>query len=221
MSRAALTVEPRDTAGGSPAARRLRRSGMVPGILYRSGVEAIPFSVDELQLGALLRHGATLVDVDVSGTSHTSVIKDYQVHPLRTSLLHVDFQEVRMDEVLKSVVTVHLVGEESAPGVKEGGLVNHVTREVNIESTPGNIPEHLEVDISALDTGASIMLQEIAAPSGVTFTDEPETVIATIVVPKAAALEEEVEGEEAAEGEAAAEGGAAESPAAEAGEGGE
>jgi large subunit ribosomal protein L25 len=179
---------------------------MVPGILYRNKQEAIPFSVDALKLNALLRHGATLVDVDVDGANHASVIKDYQVHPVRSTLVHVDFQEVSMDEVLKTVVAIHLTGEEDAPGVKDGGIVNHVTRELNIESTPNSIPEYIEVDMSSLATGDSLTVESVKAPAGVTITDEPDTVICTIALPRAV-VASAVEGEEGAEGEGAAEGG--------------
>lgn len=206
MSRESLTAAKRESAG-SPVARRLRRTGRVPGVVY-SQRGNLPFSVDALELAAALRHGATLIDIDVDGTKLTTVIKDHHVHPVRGDILHVDLQEVRMDETITSTIALHFVG--TAAGVKEGGVLSEATHEITVESTPGNIPEALDVDVSDLDIGQSLHLHEISLPDGVVSHDDPDTVLASVTAPRAAT--EEVT-EEAPEG-------AAEAPAQPSGAGG-
>src|SRR5207247_1115181 len=114
-----------------------------------------------------------------------------------------DFHEVRLDQTIQASVTVLLVGE--SPGVKQGGVLQQVTREINIEALPGSIPEHIEVDLGDLEIGGNIRLESISAITGVTFLDDPhETVIASCTAPRGLEEEEaeEAEGEEGAEGEA-------------------
>jgi large subunit ribosomal protein L25 len=145
-------------------------------------------------------------------TPHHAVLKEYQSHPIRGTITHVDFHEIRLDQPIHASVAVQFVGE--SPGVKEGGILQQVTRELNVEALPGNIPEHIEADLSGLAIGDSFRLEELRPIEGVTFLDDPhETVLATCTVPRALAELEEAEEEEAAEGEEGVEG---EAPAAEA-----
>jgi large subunit ribosomal protein L25 len=211
-SRPTLLVEER-TERGSREARRLRRAGFVPGVLYGGGNgDAVSFKVDGRELRHTLADGSALMDVKVDGGSPRPVIvKDQQFHPVRDELLHIDLLEVRLDEKIHSTVAVELTGAEESPGVKEGGVLEHVTRELNIEALPTDIPENVTVDVSGMEVAATLHLGEITAPPGVTFLDDPEeTLIATVVVPteiEEPEIEEETElvGEEA-EAEAAAEG---------------
>ena len=156
------------------------------------------------------------------------IVKDQQLHPVREEVMHIDLLEVRLDEKIQTTVAVHVEGGEEAPGVKEGGVLEHVTHQLNIEALPTAIPDYIAVDVSGMAIAATMHLSELTAPEGVEFLDDPEeTIIATVVVPtevEEPEIEEETEligedgepiegaepeeGEEgeAAEGESAAEG---------------
>src|SRR5437588_8068601 len=220
-----LAVEQRPERG-SRAARRLRREGYVPGVVYGgTNGDCTPFKVGTRDLRAALLGGSAVLDLSVAGAAELPVIvKDQQHHPVRDEILHLDLLEVRLDEKIQSTVAVELEGAEESPGAKEGGVVEHVTRELNIEALPTDIPERVTVDVSHLEAAATMHLSELTPPAGVTFLDDPEeTIIATVTVPTEIVepeIEEEtelvgeegeaVEGEEAPEGEAPAEGAPAE-----------
>jgi large subunit ribosomal protein L25 len=224
-SRPTLALDER-TAQGSRAARRLRRAGLVPGVLYGGGDgEALSFQVGARDLRGALLEGSAVIDAKVGGAKARPVIvKDQQFHPVRGDVMHIDLLEVRLDEKIASTVNVELEGVEEAPGVKEGGVLEHVTRELNIEALPTDIPERVVVDVSGMEIAGTMHLSEISVPDGVTLLDDlEETIIATITPPseieEEPELEEEtelvgeegepVEGEPAEEGEAPAEGEAA------------
>jgi large subunit ribosomal protein L25 len=222
-----LQVEERDVAQrGSRVSRRLRRDGLIPGVLYGKG-HTRAIAVPERDLRAALTGPSGLhaiLDVVIEGqkTEHHAVLKDYQQHVIRGTITHVDFHEVRLDQPIQASVAIQLVGE--APGSKLGGVIQQVTREVTIEALPTAIPEHLEADLSGLDVGDILRLEDVPPIEGVTFLDDPhETVLATCSMPRGIGTleeeEEEVEGEEA-EGEAAGEApdAAAEQPAGESSE---
>jgi large subunit ribosomal protein L25 len=180
-----LVVEERPERG-SRATRRLRRDGLVPGVLYGGGVEgAVSFKVPARDLRQILVDGAALFDVKVGGKAHPVIIKEQQFHPVRGNVEHIDLLEVKLDEKIHAQVSIELEGSEEAPGIKEGGVLEHVTREVDIEALPTDIPERITVDVSGLDIAATLTLAEVSAPQGVTFLAEnPEEVtIATVVVP--------------------------------------
>ena len=211
-SRPSLSVEERSERG-SREARRLRRAGYVPGVLYgASHPDPVAFKVGARDLRHMLAVGAALFDVKIGDEkSVPAILKDQQSHPVRGELLHVDLLEVRLDEKIQSPVSVELEGGEEAPGVKEGGVLEHVTRELLIEALPTDIPDQITVDVSQLEVAGTLMLSELTPPRGVAFLDDPEeTTIATIVVPTEVAepdIEEETEligaeAEEAPEGEA-------------------
>jgi large subunit ribosomal protein L25 len=211
--RPSLAVEQREERG-TRAVRRLRRDGLVPGVVYGGGDgESIAFKVPARELRTALHDGSALFDLKVGGENARPVIvKDQQLHPVRGELLHIDLLQVRLDEKITAPVAIELHGVEEAPGVKEGGVLEHVTRELSIEALPTDIPERIEVDVSGMEAAATMHLSELSPPAGVTFLDDPEeTIIATITVPteepEEPELEEETElvGEEA-EAEAAAEG---------------
>jgi large subunit ribosomal protein L25 len=220
--RPSIELEEREERG-SRSARRLRRHGYVPGILYGGDDgEAISFKVASRDLRRILVDGSALFDVKVGpGKERPVIVKEEQRHPVREDLLHIDLLQVRLDEKIHSTVAVELEGIEEAPGVKEGGVLEHVTRELNIEALPTDIPERIVVDVSSMEVAATLSLAEVSAPQGVDFLDDvEETTIATVVVPTEVEEPEEVEeetelvgeegevpeGEEAPEGEAPAEG---------------
>ncbi|HEX2358950.1 MAG TPA: 50S ribosomal protein L25 [Solirubrobacterales bacterium] len=215
--RATLSVSPRDTFG-SRATRRLRREGFVPGVVYGHGGEARPFQVAARELRTLLGEGHTLLDLEIDGSKAVPVvIKEQQHHPLRGEVIHIDCLEVRLDEAIQSEVPIELEGTEQAPGVREGGVLEHVGREVTVEALPADIPDQIVVDVSAMEINDTISLATVTAPAGTKFiVDEPEDfTVATLSPPRVEEepepeLEEEAElvgeGEEGAEGEAPAEG---------------
>jgi large subunit ribosomal protein L25 len=211
--RPSLPVEER-AEQGTRAVRRLRREGFVPGVVYGgTNGDSIAFKVDARVLRSALHDGSALLDLKVGGgKARPVIVKDQQFHPVRGNLLHIDFLQVRLDEKIQSPVAVELIGAEEAPGVKEGGVLEHVTRELNTEALPTDIPERIEVDVSGMEAAATMHLSEITPPAGVTFLDDPEdTIIATITVPTEVPEEPEIEEEaelvgEEAEAEAAAEG---------------
>jgi large subunit ribosomal protein L25 len=222
-----LNAEPR-TAAHSRATRRLRREGRVPGVLYGMGTDPQAFSVDarELRL-ALAGHGAVL-DVALDGTSTSAVLKDSYRDPVRGDVMHVDLLRVDLDKPIEAQVAIHLVGGEEAPGVKEGGVLEHVTREITVEALPNDIPEYIEHDVSHMEMLATEVLSAVTAPNGVTFKDDlDETVVASITPPRVEEEPEEIEEETALVGEdgepiaeaEGAEGEGGESPSEDAGSG--
>jgi large subunit ribosomal protein L25 len=206
-----LSISTRDISN-SRATRRLRRAGQVPGVLYGGDAEPLAFAVDERELRHALAARGAVVELQLGGDATPALLKDAQRHPVRGTTLHVDFLRVRLDVAIHSVVALELVGGEDAPGTKEGGVLEHVTREVNIEALPTDIPERLELDVSQMQVNDTLFLSGVTAPPGVTILDDPEeTVVATLTPPKLQAeLEalEEIEAETAVvgEGEAPAEG---------------
>jgi large subunit ribosomal protein L25 len=184
--RPSIDLQERDERG-SREARRLRRSGAVPGILYGGDTdgESISFKVDARQLRQVLVTGAALFDVKIGdGDTRPVIIKDQQLHPVREELMHIDLLEVNLLETIHAPVWVELTGGEESPGVKEGGVLEHVTRELNIEALPTDIPDNIVVDVSNMEIAATMHLSELTPPAGVTFLDDPEeTIIATLVVP--------------------------------------
>jgi large subunit ribosomal protein L25 len=208
---------------GSADARRLRRQGLIPGVLYGRGKSPHPFCVHERELRRALTGPAGLhaiLDVVLDGqkTSHASILKDYQQDVISGRLAHIDLQEVRLDQPIQAQVVIELVGE--AAGSIEGGVLSQVTREINVEALPLEVPERIEVDVSPMQMGDTLRLADIAVQEGVTFLDDPEeTVVATVTVPtqiiepEPEEEEELEEGEELAEGEEPPEGAEGEAPA--------
>ena len=193
---------------GSRRVRRLRKEGLVPGVLYGKG-HARAFVVGERELRTALTGPSGLhaiVDVLLEGqkTPHHAVLKEYQRHPIRGTLTHVDFHEVRLDQPIQATVTVQLVGE--SPGAKQGGVVQQVTREIRVEALPTAVPEHVVADMSSLEVGGTLRIADLDAIEGVAFLDDPETVLANCSMPRGIS---ELEEAEAAEGEEAEEGGEA------------
>ena len=218
-----LEVKERERLG-SRESRRMRKEGLVPGVLYgRSEPHAICIPERELRRALTSEGGLNaILDVVLEGqkTTHPSILKQYQQDPLKGRVTHVDLQEVRLDVKIHATVPIHLVGGDDAPGVREGGVLSQVTRDVNVEALPMEIPEHIDLDVSRMEMNDTLRLVDLLATEGVTLLDDPEgTVLATVTMPtrevEPEPTEEELaEGEEAAlaEGEEAPEG-AADQPA--------
>jgi large subunit ribosomal protein L25 len=187
---------------GSRSARRLRRDGLVPGVVYGGGEDPQHFAVDARTLRNTLAHAGQVIEVAIDGGSTTNVlIKDVQRHPVRGQAVHVDLLRVRMDQVIHATVPIEFTGADEAPGVVEGGIFNQELRELNIEALPGDIPDSVTHDVSGLEMNATLTLEVLTAPEGVTLLDEPETVIATITPPTLEPVEEEIETETEVVGE--------------------
>jgi large subunit ribosomal protein L25 len=206
---------------GSADARRLRRGGIIPGVLYGRGKAPHAICVDERDLRrALTGQGGlhAILDVVLDGqkTTHPSILKDYQQNVLTGRLAHVDLQEVRLDQPIQAQVVVELVGESE--GVKEGGVLSQVVREITVEALPLEVPERIELDVSSMAMGDTLRLADLPRQDGVTYLDDPEIVLATVTMPtqivEPEPEEEELEeGVEVPEGEEAPEGAAEEAPA--------
>jgi large subunit ribosomal protein L25 len=204
--RVKLQVKERESRGSADA-RRLRREGFIPGVLYGSGKQPHAICIPERELRRVLTGAGGLhaiLDVVLEGqkTTHASILKDYQQDPIRGHISHVDLQEVRLDQPIQASVTVQLIGEPV--GTKEGGVLSQVQREINVEALPMEIPEHIDLDVSAMAIGDSLRVADLAPIDGVTYLDDPEeTVLATVGMPTRVEEPEEAleEGEELAEGE--------------------
>jgi large subunit ribosomal protein L25 len=212
--RETLKAAPRSDFG-SRTSRRLRREGLVPGVVYSGGAESRAVQAPHREIRSVLGEGAALFDLEIEGGKAVPVVvKEQQHHPVRGSLQHIDLQEVRLDEAIQAEVTIELEGADSAPGVKGGGVLEHVTREVTVEALPTEIPDRIVADVSEMEINDTLQLSALVVPEGVTLVaDDPEEVtIATLSPPRVEeepepAVEEEAElvGEEgeapAAEGE--------------------
>jgi large subunit ribosomal protein L25 len=198
-------------AEGSRSARRLRRTGLVPGVLY--GGEGGPelFAVDARILRNTLARSGAILEVAVDGGATAPVlVKDLQRHPVRGEAVHVDFLRVDMKVAIQTTVTLELLGGDHAPGVVEGGVLSQGVVELNIEALPGDIPDSLQFDASGLEMNETATLAQLTAPAGVTLLDDPdETVLATITPPTQEPVEEEIETETELVGEGEAAEGAA------------
>jgi large subunit ribosomal protein L25 len=199
--RVKLEVQARDETG-SRATRRLRREGFVPGVLYGGGDGARAIRVPERELRRVLTgsHGLhAILDVVLEGeeTAHASILKEYQRDPVRGVLSHVDLMEVRLDRPIQASVAVELVGEPI--GVREGGVLSQVTREINVEALPMEIPERLELDVSAMAIGDTLRLADLTMREGVTYLDDPDETVLANVTPPTVVVEPEVEEEEGVE----------------------
>jgi large subunit ribosomal protein L25 len=202
---------------GSRSSRRLRGEGLVPGVVYGGGAEARAFQVAERDVRTVLATGAALFDLEVEGSKAVPVVvKEQQLHPVRGSLQHLDLQEVKLDEAIQAEVAIELEGADTAPGVKGGGVLEHVTREITVEALPAEIPERLVADVSAMEINDTLQLASVPVPEGVKFVAEDleEVTIATLSPPRV-----EEEPEPAVEEEAELVGEEGEAPAGE--EGGE
>ena len=218
MDRVKLQVRPRE-GRGSKDAKALRAAGDIPGVIYSATTDTQAIVVNARALRQAVSGGLhTILDVTLDGDGQTRpvLIKDLQLDPVRGRVVHIDLHEIRLDQVIQTVIPVHIEGH--AEGVNMGGALNQPVHELHVDALPADLIDFISVDVSALEIGQSIRLSDLEAPPGVTFTDDLEsTVIATIAAP-VSEDELKTEAELEAEAEAEAEAAAAAEAAAEAGE---
>jgi large subunit ribosomal protein L25 len=193
-------------ADGSRAARRLRRSGRVPGVLYGGGGDSQGFDVDARDLRLALARSGAVLDLSIDGGKATPVVlKEAQRDPVRGQTVHIDLLRVRLDQAIHAVVPLELTGIDDTPGVKEGGILEQIVRELNVEALPTAIPESIEHAVGEMQIGDTIGLDAISMPDGVALLDDVEdAVVATLSPPK---LQNEEEEEVESETELVGEGG--------------
>lgn len=186
-------------AQGKGASRRLRRTGQVPGILYGAGQSALNIELNHKDLFLQLKQEAfhaSILTLNLDGGKHQVLLRDYQMHPWRAEVMHIDFQRVAKDRKIHTRVPLHFINAESAPGVKTaGGSVNHVMTELDVSCLPDDLPEYIEVDLAELQIGHSIHISELKLPKGVESVQlrgGDDAVVVTIPVPRAEAPVEEV-----------------------------
>ena len=178
-----LEVSTRETEG-SRANRRLRRTGRIPAVIYGGGEDPTPISVDSRELRHALHAAGAVLELALDGATQNAVLKDAQADPVRGDLWHVDFLRVRMDVAIQSTVVLELEGIEDAPGHTEGGVLEQQLRELSIEALPGDIPENITFDVSGLNLNDTVHVSDLSAPNGVTILDDPESVVASITLPR-------------------------------------
>ena len=200
------------TLKGTGASRRLRHSGKTPGILYGGKDEAKSIELDSKELMMKFKHEAfhaSILALNIDGKSEKVLLRDYQLHPVRDNILHIDFQRIDENKKLSVKIPFHFMNQEIAPGVKlEGGIVSHIMIDVDILCLPKDLPTYIEVDLSNLSIGDSIHLSEINVPEGVELTglsEENDPIITSISKPKVV-VEEVITPEGGEEGEEGAEG---------------
>jgi large subunit ribosomal protein L25 len=190
-----VTAFPRSTNGTGPA-RRMRRTGRVPGVVYGAGKSSQAIELDH---NALARHlkleafHASILDISVEGAREKVLLRDVQMHPWRAEVLHVDFQRIAADRKIHMKVPLHFVNADLCPAVKEGGVVGHVMNDIDVQCLPGDLPEFIEVDLSKLDLGQSIHVAELGIPGGVEIVPrlrQDNPVVVTATLPRAAVAEE-------------------------------
>jgi large subunit ribosomal protein L25 len=184
----------------------------VPGVLYGGAGEPLAFSVDARELRHALAGRGAVLEVGLDGKTAPAVLQSAHYHPVRGDTMHIDLLRVNLSVAIHAVVPLELTGAEEAPGAKEGGVLEHVTRELNIEALPTAIPESIELDVSEMQINDTLTLAAVNAPAGVTLLDDiEETVVATLTPPRLETEDDEIEeetelvGEDAVTGEAQAE----------------
>ncbi len=203
-----LPIAARDVSGGSRAARRLRREGRVPGVLYGGDGEPLSFDVDARELRIALASSGAVLELSLGDETRTAVLKETQRHPVTGATTHVDFVRVRLDVAITATVPVEILNYENAPGIKEGGVLEQQTREVEVEALPTSIPEVLEVDASTVEIGDTVFVDTIPVPDGVTLVGEglDEVVLFSVTAPRLSTeADEGVETETEVVGEAGGE----------------
>lgn len=197
MASASLSASPR-TETGKGAARTLRRAGRVPAVIYGHAREPLALEVETRELERLLEHtawGSTVIELALDGRTSRTLIREIQRHPYKKQILHVDFQELVAGETV--TVSVPLVFVGTPAGVKEGGVLDQVMHEVEIEVDPANMPNHIDVDVSALVVGKSLHVSDLLLPAGITVLADEEATVCVLSPPKTVAEDVTVEAEEA------------------------
>ncbi|MGD0385929.1 MAG: 50S ribosomal protein L25 [Solirubrobacteraceae bacterium] len=202
MERSALTrLEVASRAPhGSRSARRMRREGLVPGVLYGGHGDAVSFAVEARTLRTALAASGAVLEVALDGGRPTpAVLKQSQRHPVRGELMHVDLVRVRLDQPIQATVAVELHGTEESPGIRDGGVLEQVTHSVQVEALPTAIPESIGHDVSEMSIGDTLLLSAFEAPEGVTLLGELDEIVIATLVPPRLRLEDEEEIEQETE----------------------
>jgi large subunit ribosomal protein L25 len=184
MATASLNATQRAEVGKG-SARKLRANQRIPGVVYGHHREATPLTIDARELDKLLGSiapGTTVVELHLGGRMSKTLIREIQRHPFKRQVLHIDFQELVAGEKITVKVPIVFVG--TAAGVKDGGTVEEVTRELEVEVDPANIPSHFEIDISALGINDSVHVSDIKVPEGVKIMDDLEATVAVVAPPR-------------------------------------
>ena len=178
---------------GTGASRRLRRAGSVPGVVYGGGQDAVSVEFNHKDLFLQFRHEtfhASILTLDLEGKKESVLLRDYQMHPVRNTIQHIDFQRVSASEKIHVKVPLHFINAEIAPGVKlNGGIVAHILTEADVSCLPKDLPEFVEVDLASLEAGHSIHLSQIKLPKGVEFVQlahDNDAAVASIAIPRGA-----------------------------------
>jgi len=192
-----LALKPRE-AGNSRDARRLRRTGLIPGVVYGLGQDPAPVSMTPADLRLILISGSALFDVEIDGKAEPVLVKQADRHPVRGQVTHVDFLRVDLTQKIEAIVPIELSGLEEAPGTVNRGVVDHQLREVTISALPSAIPESLVIDVSWMDLGDTFLLDRLVAPEGIEVVSEhaAEIAIVTIVASRGSVAAARAEGDE-------------------------
>jgi len=190
-------------ATGSASARRLRSGGRIPGVVYGQGMDPLSISVDRRELRTAVSGSAglnTILDLTIDGETYPSIIKDVQRHPVRMNIEHLDFIQVNLNEEIVVTVPITLIGDAKEVN-DNNGLIDQIMTELEVSTTPRNIPDEIVYDVSDMDMDSTITVAELTVPDGVTATSDPEAAVVTVSIMRTPVLD----AEEAAAEEAAAE----------------
>jgi large subunit ribosomal protein L25 len=201
MDNVSIVVHKRDVTG-TRATKRLRKSGLIPGVIYGHGKDAVLVAVEPHVLREALHTGAgmhAVLDVTFEGQKrgHKAIVKELTLDRVKNNVIHIDLQEIRLDETIETTVSVHFEGE--AKGVKAGGMLDESTREVTVKGLVTAIPEHLVVDVSGLDMNETLQVADLVVPEGIEVMADPEEVLCSVLPPRKVEVEEGAEGEEVEE----------------------
>ena len=182
---------------GTSAARRTRLQNKVPAVVYHSGIEATPLSVDKTSLNKALRTGQMIFEVNVEDKNQFVLVKEIQYHPVTDEIIHVDFQKVKEDEKISLEVAVRSSGE--AQGVKLGGLLVQMLNSVTIKCKPAEIPEFLEIDVTDMEMNTNLFVKDITLPTDVEMLTAEDIAVVSVQEPKEEKEEEVTEDTESSE----------------------
>ncbi len=191
--------------GGSREARRLRRTGEIPGVVYGGGEDPLSFAVQERTLRHALSDAGAVMELTVKGGGSTPVVvKELIRHPVSGATVHIDLMRVRLDVRIQATVALELTGIDDAPGTRDGGVLEQQLRELNIEALPNDIPDSITHDVSAMEIGDTLTVEALTVPASLTLLDESDIVVATLSPPRLQVeADDEIESETEVVGEGA------------------
>jgi large subunit ribosomal protein L25 len=184
MAIATLSATPR-TGTGKGVARSLRQSGQIPGVIYGHARQSQPLALNAREFGRLLEHvtASTVIELNVDGKTSRTLIREIQRHPFKQEVLHVDFLELVAGEKVTVEIPIIYVG--TPQGVRDGGILEQIKHELTVEADPTTLPEHIEVDVSALTIGHTLYVRDVRVPEGATVQDDPDSPVALVAAPRA------------------------------------